>query len=163
MAKYSPILDDRDEYKPGFKFNEWELKGIPIRVEIGPKDIEKEQAVIVRRDNGEKEFVKLSDIDKRIKETLDDIQKSLLDNARKVLEDGLDKATEWKDFEKKLKAKKMVLVPHCMNDACEEELIGSLEGVSARVIPDEQPEIKDCKCIKCGGEAKAWIYFNNGY
>ena len=163
LSKYNPILDDRDEYKPGFKFNEWELKGIPIRVEIGPKDIEKDQAVVVRRDTGNKDFVKLAELDGKIKETLDDIQKSLLENAKKVLEKGLDQSTEWDDFVKKIKDKKMVLIPHCLEQNCEDELIAETEGVTARVIPDDQPKIEKCKCIKCGQDAKAWIYFNNGY
>ena len=63
------ILDDRTEYTPGWKFNEWELKGIPLRIEIGPKDIQKKQVVLVRRDNSKKEFIKETSIVKKVKET----------------------------------------------------------------------------------------------
>ena len=77
LKKYSVMLDDREEYSAGWKFNEWELKGIPIRLEIGPKDIEKKQVVLVRRDDNKKESVKISQLDKKIKETIEDMQNSL--------------------------------------------------------------------------------------
>ncbi|MDP7141180.1 MAG: proline--tRNA ligase [Candidatus Woesearchaeota archaeon] len=163
LSKYNPILDDRDEYKPGFKFNEWELKGIPLRVEIGPRDIEKKQVVLVRRDNGEKVPVKLTKLNEIVDEVLEDIQKSLFERAKKVLEKGKDKASEWKDFVKKIKDKKIVLAPSCLEPECDEIIKDETGGATPRCVPFEQKKIEGEKCIKCGKEAKAWVYFNNGY
>ena len=85
LSKYNAFVDSRESHKPGFKFNEWELKGIPIRIEIGPKDIEKKQVVLVRRDNNEKEQVKISELDGKVKITLERIQKNLYEKAQKNL------------------------------------------------------------------------------
>ena len=74
LKKYSVELDERDEYTPGWKFNEYELKGIPLRIEIGPKDLEKNQVVLVRRDNGEKKAVSIENLDVKVGEMLLDIQ-----------------------------------------------------------------------------------------
>ncbi|MFC1755326.1 proline--tRNA ligase, partial [Thermoproteota archaeon] len=82
------MLDDREEYTPGWKFNDWEMKGVPIRIELGPKDIEKDQAVIVRRDTGKKDFIKLSDLKKTIAAELEKMQKELYETALKMREDN---------------------------------------------------------------------------
>jgi len=163
LGKYNPILDDRDEYKPGFKYNEWELKGIPLRVEIGPKDIKKNQVVLVRRDTGEKVSVKNSKLNEMIDETLDKIQESLYIKAKKILEKGKEKASKWNEFVKKIKDKKLVLAASCLEQECEDMIKDETEGATARCIPFEQKGIEGQKCIKCGKEAKAWVYFNNGY
>ena len=163
LSKYNPILDDRDEYKPGFKFNEWELKGIPLRVEIGPRDIEKKQVVLVRRDTGEKVAVKLTKLNEMVDETLDNIQQSLFENAKKVLEKGKDKSVDWKDFVKKIKDRKIVLAPSCLEEECDEIIKDETEGATPRCVPFEQKKVEGEKCVKCGKDAKAWVYFNNGY
>ncbi|MEK6828135.1 MAG: proline--tRNA ligase, partial [Nanoarchaeota archaeon] len=82
---YSVELDDRDGYTPGWKFNEWELKGIPLRIEIGPKDVEADQLVLVRRDNNEKTTIKTKDLEKKVEQTLNDIQDSLFKKAKEYL------------------------------------------------------------------------------
>jgi Prolyl-tRNA synthetase len=86
LSKHEVELDDRDQYSSGWKFNEWELKGVPLRIEIGPKDIEKNQVVVVRRDTGEKEPVKLPALKKRVAELLDDIQLQLFQKAKRFLD-----------------------------------------------------------------------------
>ena len=73
LKKYNPLLDDRDDYSVGWKFNESELKGYPLRIEIGPKDIEKKQVVLVRRDTNKKEIEKITDIDKSVEKTLENL------------------------------------------------------------------------------------------
>src|SRR3989344_48923 len=107
LAEYEPILDEREGYTPGWKYNDWELKGIPLRIEIGPKDLEKNQAVIVRRDTKEKKFVKISALKKEIQNTLEDIQKNLLNKAKKHLESSIEKTNNFADFEKAIKNKKI--------------------------------------------------------
>ncbi len=88
LKKYSVFIDSREEYTPGYKFNEWELKGIPIRIEIGPKDIEKEQVVIMRRDTGEKETVRLEELSKYVKS----IEKEFTENLKKQASTDFDKS-----------------------------------------------------------------------
>ena len=78
LKKHNPIVDEREDYSPGWKFNEWELKGIPIRIELGPRDLDKKQIVLVRRDLNEKRHVKLTNLPKEIVKTLEDIQNNLL-------------------------------------------------------------------------------------
>ena len=90
LKKFNSILDDRDGYSPGWKFNEWELKGIPIRIEIGPKDLEKKQVVLVRRDTGEKKSVKINSIKKEVDQMLDDIQDTMFKKAKNFLNDSID-------------------------------------------------------------------------
>jgi len=99
LKKYSPILDERN-YSPGWKFNEWELKGIPIRLEIGPKDVDKKQVVLVRRDNNKKEFVKISSITKKIDDTLEDMQKSMLEKAQKEMQSKIIKISSFSEFQR---------------------------------------------------------------
>ncbi|MBU4124427.1 MAG: proline--tRNA ligase, partial [Nanoarchaeota archaeon] len=83
LKKFRVKLDDREQYSPGFKFNEWELKGIPIRLEIGPRDIENKQITVVRRDTSEKINVKITDLNKEISKLIKDIHKNLYERAEK--------------------------------------------------------------------------------
>ena len=89
LSNFNPILDEREGYTAGWKFHDWELKGMPIRIEIGPKDVEKKQAVLVRRDTNEKEFVKLSKLKSRVKELLDKIQDNLFKKAKEFLDSSI--------------------------------------------------------------------------
>lgn len=82
-------LDDRDNYTPGNKYNHWEIRGVPIRLEIGPKDFEKQQCVVVRRDNGEKLVVPLTDVAFRIPQILEEIQNSMFARAKQNMQEYL--------------------------------------------------------------------------
>jgi prolyl-tRNA synthetase len=162
LNSYSVELDDRDEYTPGWKFNEWEMKGVPLRIEIGPKDIEKKQVVLARRDNNSKEAVKIKDLGTEIKKILEDIQTSLFTKAKKLLDSSVKKATDWKDFLKVIKDKKIALSPFCGDIACENLIKDKTGGASSRCIPFNQDKITD-KCFHCGKEAKYWVYFAKSY
>ncbi len=162
LKSYGIILDDRDEYKPGWKYNEWELKGIPLRIEIGPKDIAKNQVVLVRRDNNNKEFIKISQLDKKIKETLEDIQNALFDKAKKFLDSNIAEANNWNDFMKHIKNKKLVRAFFCGNTKCEDEIKEKTDGVTSRLIPFEQPKNIE-KCVKCGNNGKFLVIFGKAY
>jgi prolyl-tRNA synthetase len=160
--KASVKLDDRDDYSAGWKFNEWEMKGVPIRIEIGPKDVEKNQAVIVRRDTNEKEFVKLKDLNRKVEETLDNIHDNLFNKAKKFLEANTVKVTNFKDFEKAIKNQKLVLAPFCGETECEDYIKDKTKGATSRNIPLKQEPVKG-KCAHCGKEAKFWTYFGKTY
>jgi prolyl-tRNA synthetase len=159
---YSVELDDREEYNPGWKFNEWELKGVPLRVEIGPKDLEKKQVVAVRRDNNKKEDVKITDINKKIKIILDDIQESLFKKAKDFLKNSIAETTKWKDFEKAIKDKKLVKAPFCGEVECEDWIKDKTGGATSRLIPLDSKKPKG-KCIHCDKEAEVSAYFSKSY
>jgi prolyl-tRNA synthetase len=141
-------VDDRDSYTPGWKFNEWELKGVCLRLEIGPKDLEKDHVVMVRRDTGKKDFIKMSDLAKVIPEELERMQADLFNKAKKFLDDGSVHAKVWKDFEKAVKDKKLVYAPWCCTAECAEHIKGLTEGVKCLNLPFDQKK-PFAKCIKC--------------
>ncbi len=161
LKQFNPIFDDRDNYSPGWKFNEWELKGIPLRLEIGPKDLKAKQVVLVRRDTGKKESVKFSALKKRIPALLEEIQKDLFTSAKKFLDSSTVGAKTWSEFEKAVKEGKMVLVPFCCGESCEEEIKDETTATS-RCIPLDQKKFEG-KCIKCGSKAKNMVYFAKAY
>jgi prolyl-tRNA synthetase len=162
IKSYGVILDDRDEYKPGWKYNEWELKGIPIRLELGPKDLDKNQVVLVRRDNHKKEFVKTELIDKKIKDTLEDIQNSLYASAEKFLNTNITDAKDWNEFIHNIKGKKLVKASFCGNAKCEDKIKDKTEGVTSRLIPFKQPKTFG-KCINCSLQGKMLVIFGKAY
>ncbi len=153
LAEFNPILDDREEYRPGFKFNEYELKGIPLRIEIGPKDLQKKEVVLFRRDNLKKVTVKISEIKKEIPKILDDIQKSLFNKAEKLLKDNILEVKTLNELQKAIKNKKIALAPLCKSRECEDMLKYKTEGAKVLNISEEQPKEKG-KCIICNKPAE---------
>lgn len=154
-------FDDRESYTSGWKFNEWELKGVPVRIEVGPKDVEKDQVVLVRRDTGDKEFVKLADVKKRLPELLREIQQGLFDRAKELVDDNTVKITSKEEFVSAIKDKKLVYTLWCDTTACEER-IKEETGAKTLVKPFDQPEVEG-KCPLCGKDAKCWVYFAKSY
>ena len=114
--------DTRDNYSPGWKFNHWELKGIPVRVEIGPRDLQNKQVVCVRRDNGTKATVELSGVVESIKKLLEDIHQSMLDKAKKELSENLIVCSTFQDLCSNLDKKRLILAPFCGEIKCEENI-----------------------------------------
>ncbi|MBN2203135.1 MAG: proline--tRNA ligase [Candidatus Aenigmarchaeota archaeon] len=152
LSDFRTQVDDRDGVSPGFKFNEWELKGVPIRLEIGPKDIEKKQVVLVRRDTGKKSIVKINNISKEIENLLDGIHSNLLENAKKIMENHTHIAKNYDDLKEIIKTKMgMVKVCWCGEKKCEEKI---KEDTTAKIItiPLKQENVN--KCICCGKKAK---------
>lgn len=154
-------LDDRDS-SPGWKFNEWEMKGVPLRIEIGPKDIEKNQCVLVRRDTHEKVFVSLDGLDKTVTDMLADIQKNMLEIARKHRDEHTTHAENWEDFKTAIENKNFVFAPWCGETECELE-IKQETGATTRNVPFEGYEADGCTCVHCGKKAKTKIYFAKSY
>ncbi|MBI5803143.1 proline--tRNA ligase [Candidatus Pacearchaeota archaeon] len=163
ISKYDPILDERTEVSPGWKFHEWELKGIPLRVEIGPKDIEKKQVVLVRRDTGKKTSVKIKDINKNIEKELDDMQANLLKKAQKLLYDNMIEADNLKDAIKGIREGKIVLVPLKNSHQAEKILKEKTGGAKTLNIPLNQLSVKNKKCISTGEQADYWVYVGKSY
>lgn len=154
-------LDDSDKM-PGWKFNEYEMKGIPVRVEIGPKDLEQNQAVLVRRDTSEKIQVNLDEIDTKITELLLDIHNSMLEKARANMKDKTYTATSMEELKDIANNKPgFIKAMWCGKSECEEK-IKEDAGLSSRCMPFEQEHISDT-CVCCGEKAKHMVYWGKAY
>ena len=158
----SVYLDDRDEYNPGWKFNEWELKGVPIRIEIGPKDLEKSQAVLFRRDTLKKENVNLKDVSKRVETILDDIQSNLLKRSKKVLEENIVEVKTMDQFSKAVEEKKLVRALFCGSGDCEATIKEKTGGAGSRNIPFGGKLVTGT-CVGCGKQAKHNVLWGKSY
>lgn len=155
------FVDDRDNYSAGWKFNEWELKGIPLRIEVGPKDIEKKQVVVVRRDNGKKEFVKEKDLQKRLPNILEEMHKEMFSKAKKFLDSNIVEAKSYEEFKKAVEERKMVLCYFCEETEVEKK-VKEETGATSRCIPFDQKESSG-ECIFSGKPAKRKVLFARAY
>ena len=153
---------DTSEQSPGWKFAEHEMKGIPLRIELGPKDIENGQCVAVRRDNGEKITVGLSKLEKRIPELLDAVQQGLYDKAKRNLTDNMRPALTLDEARDIITGKGgFIKTMWCGGLECEMKMKEDV-GVSSRCIPFEQEYIGH-SCIACGKQAKKMVIWGVSY
>ncbi|WP_078595850.1 proline--tRNA ligase [Evansella clarkii] len=160
-AKFRTGIDASDK-KPGWKFNEYEMKGVPLRLEVGPKDIEKGQAVLVRRDTGEKEFVPQDQLETRISDLLEEIQQNLFNKAKEKQQEKTYTATNYEEFKQTFDQKSgFVKAMWCGETACEEK-IKEETGVTSRCIPKEGEKISE-ECVCCGKEAEKMVYWAKAY
>ncbi|EIE23566.1 prolyl-tRNA synthetase [Coccomyxa subellipsoidea C-169] len=161
--------DDRDNYRPGWKYNHWEVKGVPIRLELGFKDLEKKSAVLARRDTGAKETVALTDVAARVPELLEQIQADMLARSTAEFEECKETATTWDEFMAALDRKHMVLAPWADEEEIEEDVrkrSATAEAMGAKTlcIPLEQPELPPgTKCFASGKDAKNWALWGRSY
>ncbi len=154
-------LDDRDQLTPGFKFNDWELKGIPIRIEIGPKDIAKNQVVLVRRHNQTKISLDIDGLPEKILSDLKNIQKEMFDAAKKILDDRVVKVSQYQQFKEELDNGKMIGCSWCGRQECE-DMIKEETGADLRVIPYDSTQ-KSGTCIYCKKTGVTNVLFAMGY
>jgi len=178
-------VDDRTNYNPGWKYNHWELKGVPLRVELGPKDLQNDQVVIVRRDNGVKEAVKLANLTTRVPQLLNDVHNYLFTKASEVRDARCVKVRNWDDFITQLHKGSMILTPWCQQTSCEDnvkirssakdekaeqsnsneqestELTGSAKTLCLPLNQD--PLEKDAVCFSCGAPASRWALWGRSY
>jgi len=155
-------VDDREEMTPGWKFNEYEMRGVPIRIELGPKDIEKEQYVLARRDTGKKEFLPLADLETTINNTLEEIQNNMFNKAKDFLDTHtfeLNSVEEMK--EQLLKEKGFMKSWWCEDIACLDH-VKEETGATPRNIPFEQREGHG-NCVACGKESTTTVVFARAY
>jgi len=154
-------VDDSDK-SPGWKFSEQEMRGIPVRIEIGPKDIQQNQAVIVRRDTREKIIVSLDEIEGKVAEVLDRMQADMLERARAHRDAHTYVARNMDEFEQIINEKPgFIKAMWCMDEACENE-IKERTGATSRCMPFEQEHIDDF-CVCCGKPAKVMAYWGKAY
>jgi prolyl-tRNA synthetase len=186
-AKVRVRVDDRDNYNPGWKYNHWELKGVPLRIELGPKDLDKGQVRMVRRDTNEKEDVPWSLVPQKVALLLVTMQHALLAKAAKARDDALVRVMEWKDFVPAVSVGKLALTPFCndenapeledlVKDKSKAEALAALgeEGedeksatpVAAKslCIPFDQPPLPaGTKCFVSGKDATCWVLWGRSY
>ena len=161
LSNFRVKVDDSDK-SPGWKFSESEMRGIPVRVEIGPRDIENNEAVLVRRDTHEKITVSLDEIEAKVSELLDTIQSDMLERARAHRDSHTYVATTYDEFVKTINEKPgFVKAMWCGDQACE-DAIKERTAATSRCIPFEQEEISDV-CVCCGKPAKHMVYWGRAY
>jgi len=153
-------LDGREQLTPGFKFHDWELKGIPIRIEIGPKDIAKNQVVLVRRHNQSKTSIDMDSVNEKISSELKNIQKEMFSAAKKILDERVVRVSEYQQFKKVLDDGKMIDCSWCGNQTCEDK-IKEETGADLRVIPSGNTKAETCIYCKNSGTTNA--LFARGY
>jgi len=172
--------DLRENYKPGWKYNHWETKGVPLRLDIGEKDIEKNQVFCCRRDTKNKQPIPMDNLVASVRTLLDEIQASLYNKAKEKRDEHLKKATTWEEFLTYLNQKNVVLVPFCLDGECEgkvkkrsaeeskaqqsDERFQLTGAAKSMCVPFDQPELlQGTKCFCCGGLAKSWTVFGRSY
>ena len=160
-SNFSVKVDDSDK-SPGWKFSEQEMRGIPVRVEIGPKDIEAGRCVICRRDTREKIETPLEALSEKLSEVLETMQKEMLERARKHRDAHTYTAKNMDEFEKIFNEKAgFVKAMWCGEQACEDAIKEKL-SVTSRCIPFEEEHIADT-CVCCGKPAKKMVYWGRAY
>ena len=157
------VKGDFSDNSPGWKFAEWEMKGVPLRIELGPRDIEKGQCVAARRDSGEKAFLPLDELETAVPALLEEIQKGLFEKAKKNLDEHTYTAStveEVKDIMEN-RGGGFVKTMWCGDEACELKM-KELAGVSSRCIPFEQEDLGGV-CPVCGRPAKSMVIWGIAY
>ena len=156
------VKADVSEQSPGWKFAEYEMKGIPLRVEIGPKDMEQNQCVLVRRDNREKTFISLDDLETAVPAMLETVQQGLFDKAKKHLEDNLHEAHSLSEMQTISNEKGGFVKSMWCGDAACEDKVKEVAGLSSRCIPFREEQL-DTVCPCCGKPAKHMLYWGMQY
>ncbi|ESQ30620.1 hypothetical protein EUTSA_v10011470mg [Eutrema salsugineum] len=162
--------DTRDNYACGWKYSDWEQKGVPLRIEIGPRDLAKNQVRIVRRDNGAKADLSREGLIEQVKDLLGKIQENLFDAAKRKVDACTQKVETWDDFMEALNQKKLILAPWCdeveVERLVKEHTKTETAAATAKTLctPLEQPELNEgTLCFASGKPAKKWSYWGRSY
>jgi prolyl-tRNA synthetase len=153
-------VDDRDQFQPGYKYADWEMRGVPVRLELGPKDIERDQCVLVRRDTRTKEPVPLAGAAARLAEILDAIQKELLEKARAFVAANTTRVKSYDEFKQVMAEKRGFIVAGWNGDAAIEAKIKEETKATIRVMPMGDPV--EAECIYTGQKGRE-VYFAQAY
>jgi prolyl-tRNA synthetase len=155
-------FDNRDSFKPGFKFAEWELKGVPLRIGIGPRDVENNTVELARRDTKEKSVISIEGIDRHVKELLDNIQEAIYEKARNFRNSNIHKVDSWDEFVDVLNNKGGFISAHWDGTGDTEEKIKGLTKATIRCIPLDN-EQETGKCILTGNPSSQRVLFAKAY
>jgi prolyl-tRNA synthetase len=154
--------DNRDTHKPGFKFNEYELKGVPVRIAIGPRDVEKNSVEVARRDTKEKEFLSVVDLDDKIVHLLENIQNNIYQRALDFRDNNIHYADSWEEFKDILENKPGFIAAHWDGTGETEEKIKELTKATIRCIPLNNKQ-EEGKCILTGNPSTQRVLFAKAY
>ncbi|HXK12097.1 MAG TPA: proline--tRNA ligase [Vicinamibacteria bacterium] len=149
-------LDDRDHFQPGYKYADWEMRGVPVRIEIGPKDVEKDQCVLVRRDSRAKEFVPLAGAAARLSGILDAIQKELLERARAFVAAQTTRVRTYDEFKQVMAERRGFIVAGWNGDAAVEARIKDETKATIRVVPMGDPV--EAPCVVTGQKGREVVF-----
>jgi prolyl-tRNA synthetase len=156
------MLDDREAYTPGWKFAEWELRGVPLRLEIGPKDIEKSQVVLARRDTREKGSRPMAGLGGVIADLLEDIQRSLFERALRFREEHTTRVTSYDEFKSVMEGRPgFVIAGWCGSADCEAQIKADTQA-TLRNIPFAGASVSGT-CVKCGSSSTGEAWFAKAY
>ncbi len=157
------MLDARETQTPGWKFNEWELRGVPLRMEIGPKDLEKSQVVLARRDTREKSFVPMEGLEVHVESLLAAIQQALFDRAVAFRAEHTAETDSYDEFRSIMDGRPgFVVSPWCGSGTCEADIKTETQA-TIRNIPFGSPSAVGKACVKCGGQASVHAWFAKSY
>ncbi|GJN32447.1 hypothetical protein PR202_gb20959 [Eleusine coracana subsp. coracana] len=161
-------LDIRENYSPGWKYSHWEMKGVPLRIEIGPKDLANKQVRMVRRDNGAKIDVPVINLVEEVRSILDGIQENLFNTAREKRDACIEVIKTWDEFLAALNNKKLILAPWCDEEEVEKDVKartkGELGAAKTLCTPFDQPELTEgTLCFASGKPAKKWSFWGRSY
>ena len=157
------MLDDRDSQTPGWKFNEWEMRGVPLRLEIGPKDIEKSQVVLARRDTREKSFTPMEGLAAHVEQLLVTIQQALFDRAIKFRTEHTSETSSYDEFKQIMDGRPgFVISPWCGSAECEAAIKAETQA-TIRNIPFTSGGADGKPCLKCGNASTANAWFAKAY
>ncbi|OEL27463.1 Proline--tRNA ligase, cytoplasmic [Dichanthelium oligosanthes] len=161
-------LDTRENYSPGWKYSHWEMKGVPLRIEIGPKDLANKQVRIVRRDNGAKVDIPVANLVEEVKALLDEIQGNLLKTAKEKRDACIEVIHTWDEFTAALNNKRLILAPWCDEEEVEKDVKnrtkGDLGAAKTLCTPFDQPELPEGSvCFASGKPAKKWSFWGRSY
>ena len=160
-SKIRVQVDNREQLTPGFKFNDWEMKGIPLRIEIGPKDLEKNQVTFAIRHNRQKDEQDIAGLVDRVVSELEKIHNDMFNDAKKILEDRTIEVDTYDMFKAELEKGRLIKAPICENPDCEER-IKEETSADIRVITDDADD-SSSKCIKCSNQSVVRALFARGY
>ncbi|NOR15141.1 MAG: proline--tRNA ligase [Candidatus Aminicenantes bacterium] len=157
-------LDAREEFTPGWKFSDWEMRGVPLRLEVGPRDVKNKQALSVRRDNREKQPLNLECIADPVLMLLDDIQSNLLEAARQFQKDNTHVVENLAEFKTVLEEKRGFLKTFwCGRAECEDQIKAETMATIRVVLMEEDRDPGNGGCICCGKESQEQVYFARAY
>jgi prolyl-tRNA synthetase len=154
-------MDSRDEVTPGYKFNDWEMKGIPLRIEIGPKDLSKGKTVLVRRDSLKKSDLLFENTEEGVITMLNEIQQGLFENAKNLLKEKTKNVSDYEEFKSEMEKGAFLNSSWCGEAKCE-EIIKESTGADIRVIPFDVKN-EDSVCIICKKPSKTNAIFARSY
>ena len=163
LSKSVRVKTDDSDNSPGWKFSEYEMKGVPVRIEIGPRDIENNQCVLVTRHNNEKTVVSLDNLEQEVQTKLQEVHDGLYKKALENREKKTYSCTTLDEITKALEENGdgFIKAMWCGDEECEDK-VKELTGVGSRCIPFEQEHLSD-KCVCCGKPAKHMVYWGKAY